>query len=273
MILARLIANEAHVPIEQVMLLRRANENINKLLASGGSVEDYTFMQPTGSKYDYTHPDKVPVKLVAVISHDKIYAVYRVLGVKREGTTYSLTSEAHKRFDIERGKAERPAKLYNMESVNSACLRLPVTGWEGARSRTAVQRFDGGFFEAIEVEVPIVLLEEEVLLNELDNGIKESLAGNAAQRKSRLANAPKFARRIEVRSFAFIRNPDVVAEVLFRANGKCEICKSSAPFLHRTDRTPYLEVHHKIRLADFGEDTVANAVAACPNCHRREHYA
>lgn len=35
---------------------------------------------------------------------------------------------------------------------------------------------------------------------------------------------------------------------------------------------PTLEVHHLRRLADGGSDTVANAVALCPNCHREIHY-
>jgi 5-methylcytosine-specific restriction protein A len=67
------------------------------------------------------------------------------------------------------------------------------------------------------------------------------------------------------------RNPDVVAAVLERANGHCERCRNPAPFL-RSDGTPYLEVHHSIGLADGGPDTVANALALCPNCHRELHY-
>ncbi|HXU34436.1 MAG TPA: HNH endonuclease [Thermoanaerobaculia bacterium] len=33
-----------------------------------------------------------------------------------------------------------------------------------------------------------------------------------------------------------------------------------------------MEVHHRIRLAYGGEDTVENAVALCPNCHREAHH-
>ncbi|MFJ5366858.1 HNH endonuclease [Pectobacterium punjabense] len=75
-----------------------------------------------------------------------------------------------------------------------------------------------------------------------------------------------------IQSEYFIRNPDVVAEVLIRANGKCERCDSNAPFLRRRDNTPYLEVHHKTPLAEGGEDTVENTTALCPNCHRYLHY-
>lgn len=91
-------------------------------------------------------------------------------------------------------------------------------------------------------------------------------------RKQRL----KEARQIPVRSSAvvtvFVRNPYVVADVLERANGTCERCKDPAPFCREKDGTPYLEVHHKIRLADGGHDSVDNALALCPNCHRELHY-
>ena len=63
-----------------------------------------------------------------------------------------------------------------------------------------------------------------------------------------------------------------MAEVLVRARGVCDACKKSAPFVRRSDGTPYLEVHHKTLLADGGEDTVDNAMALCPNCHRQEHF-
>nr|WP_246290727.1 HNH endonuclease signature motif containing protein [Paraburkholderia fynbosensis] len=71
---------------------------------------------------------------------------------------------------------------------------------------------------------------------------------------------------------AFRRNPDVVAEALFRAAGTCEGCGSVAPFIRRADGSPYLEVHHRLPLAMGGEDTISNAVALCPNCHRAAHH-
>jgi 5-methylcytosine-specific restriction enzyme A len=60
--------------------------------------------------------------------------------------------------------------------------------------------------------------------------------------------------------------------VLLRANGKCDDCGADAPFLKRKDNRPYLEVHHRVQLAADGDDTVENAMALCPNCHRRQHY-
>ena len=64
----------------------------------------------------------------------------------------------------------------------------------------------------------------------------------------------------------------VVAWVLEQAKGVCEVCKKPASF-KRDNGTPYLEVHHVKPLAKCGPDTPCNAVACCPDCHRRLHYA
>lgn len=69
----------------------------------------------------------------------------------------------------------------------------------------------------------------------------------------------------------YVRDPRVVAWVLTQASGHCECCEVPAPFT-REDGSAFLEVHHVQRLADGGEDTVNNAVALCPNCHRELHY-
>jgi 5-methylcytosine-specific restriction protein A len=70
----------------------------------------------------------------------------------------------------------------------------------------------------------------------------------------------------------FLRDPAVVAWVRAQALGKCEKCGDPAPFSTPSGQ-PFLEVHHVRRLADGGSDTVTNAVAVCPNCHRRCHFA
>lgn len=78
-------------------------------------------------------------------------------------------------------------------------------------------------------------------------------------------------KRILNESDQFLRDPKVKAWVLIEADGNCENCRDSAPFI-KADGTPYLEVHHLKRLADGGSDTISNAVALCPNCHREFHY-
>ena len=102
--------------------------------------------------------------------------------------------------------------------------------------------------------------------------VAKSLKDSTESRRDRLAAGPKISPPRLVTTLVFTRNPDVIAEVLLRANGKCEGCGGHAPFFRKSDNSPYLEVHHKIQLAAGGEDTVENAIALCPNCHRRSHY-
>jgi len=99
-----------------------------------------------------------------------------------------------------------------------------------------------------------------------------SLRDEASARLKRLSTADRLPKQKLVSTTVFLRNPDVVAEALLRAGGVCEGCLKPAPFFRRSDHTPYLEVHHKIRLIDGGEDVLENVLALCPNCHRRLHY-
>lgn len=70
----------------------------------------------------------------------------------------------------------------------------------------------------------------------------------------------------------FYRDPEVKTWVLKTSKGSCDYCEAKAPF--RDDHAqPFLEVHHVIPLAEGGPDTISNAVALCPNCHRAFHHA
>ena len=66
------------------------------------------------------------------------------------------------------------------------------------------------------------------------------------------------------------RDPYVAEYVKRRAQGICDLCSEPAPFKDKNGR-PYLESHHVDWLANGGEDTIYNAVALCPNCHRKIH--
>lgn len=73
-----------------------------------------------------------------------------------------------------------------------------------------------------------------------------------------------------VTSTVYARDPLVKAWVLENAKGVCEGCGNPAPF-NTSIGEPFLEVHHMVQLADGGADIITNAVALCPNCHRRCH--
>lgn len=102
--------------------------------------------------------------------------------------------------------------------------------------------------------------------------ISRAKKDTSAARKQRLANAPRIPKTRIVSTRVHERNADVIAEVLHRARGTCKCCGQKAPFKRSPDGEPYLEVHHIVPLAADGEDTVENAVALCPNCHRNEHH-
>lgn len=112
-----------------------------------------------------------------------------------------------------------------------------------------------------------------VFESELEREVSKSRKSLPSDRQKRLQNAPRIPEQIMVTTTVFRRNADVIAEVLFRAGGACEKCQQPAPFMRRSDGSPYLEVHHKVPLSTCGEDTVANAIALCPNCHRAAHFA
>jgi hypothetical protein len=118
---------------------------------------------------------------------------------------------------------------------------------------------------------PLEPLNLDHLREELEAQVKESTS-NPSARKKRLETAPTKPEQIKITIITYRRNADVIAEVLERANGLCELCKTPAPFIRTSNGTPYLEVHHQKRLADDGDDSVANAIALCPNCHRKSHY-
>lgn len=104
------------------------------------------------------------------------------------------------------------------------------------------------------------------------NKIEKARKLNRKLRQSRLKKSDPTPKKAIVSRTVFHRNQYVIAEVLERANGECERCKKKAPFLKDADQSPYLEVHHKVPLAEGGDDTVENAIGLCPNCHRHAHY-
>lgn len=123
---------------------------------------------------------------------------------------------------------------------------------------------------------PAYIADRNMTLAELQNQQDaELLSAITMSRKKRLkilSESEPIPEKITVSQSVFKRNQYIVAEVLDRAAGVCENCHKPAPFLKDHDRSPFLEVHHKKPLAEGGEDTVENAIALCPNCHRHAHH-
>jgi 5-methylcytosine-specific restriction protein A len=82
--------------------------------------------------------------------------------------------------------------------------------------------------------------------------------------------APKKPGKRNTNTTSFHRNEFVSENAKRRAKGICQLCNEPAPF-NDSDGNPFLETHHIVWLAREGEDSIANTVALCPNCHRRMH--
>jgi 5-methylcytosine-specific restriction protein A len=86
----------------------------------------------------------------------------------------------------------------------------------------------------------------------------------------RAEHAPSEPGRQHVEATRFTRDPHVAELAKRRAGGYCQLCGRSAPFNDKYG-APYLETHHIVWLSRGGRDSTENAVALCPNCHRRMH--
>ncbi len=115
-------------------------------------------------------------------------------------------------------------------------------------------------------------LDPKTLDQTFEREIKASTNDSKQRRQERLKQANKKPISTFAQTRIFLRNADVVVEVLQRANGVCDYCDQPAPFLKDSDGQGFLEVHHICPLADNGDDTIENAVALCPNCHRQAHH-
>jgi 5-methylcytosine-specific restriction protein A len=120
------------------------------------------------------------------------------------------------------------------------------------------------------------IIEELILENEsrrgelrvsFDEKVKQIRKRKSLRKPQGETNPPQK----KIKTTFYVRDPEVVAWLLENSKGTCESCSGPAPFTKVTGDF-YLEVHHLRRLADGGSDTVSNAAAVCPNCHRELHY-
>ncbi|WP_228761180.1 HNH endonuclease [Vibrio gigantis] len=105
-----------------------------------------------------------------------------------------------------------------------------------------------------------------------ERDVNKSLNDSSEKRQGRLSSKSKTPRVVYRLVKDYSRDPDVVAEALYRANGRCEKCQAKAPFKKRSNGQPYLEVHHIIPLSQGGLDSLSNVISLCPNCHREVHF-
>ncbi len=100
--------------------------------------------------------------------------------------------------------------------------------------------------------------------NTIERYNNEAIKQKAIEYSKRMLNKSYVSK-----THVYSRNELVSEYVKHRSQGRCDLCDNKAPF--EIDNKPYLECHHVLSLSDGGLDTVFNAVALCPNCHRKIH--
>ncbi|HHW7447101.1 TPA: HNH endonuclease [Pasteurella multocida] len=160
-------------------------------------------------------------------------------------------------------------QLYPLKIIRALAHRSHTSA---VNTRQAAKELKDLGFEAIDIQTNSIYPNQD-FDSEFDKKVKKALKDDSEKRQQRLDR-----KKLKKPSYSFVkirqfhRDPDVVAEVLYRADGICESCKKPAPFNRKADNMPYLEVHHIIPLSQNGDDTVSNCIALCPNCHRKIHF-
>jgi 5-methylcytosine-specific restriction enzyme A len=144
-------------------------------------------------------------------------------------------------------------RMQNISYVMTLLGRDWVTGLKPAKNVGANVITD--------IQAILAELESEKVLREVPLQPYRVAPVGEAQPEAFLTEVQRYARMGTVRG-----------NVLALAGGRCEACDKPAPF-NGADDQPFLEVHHVRPLAQQGSDTVANAVALCPNCHRAAHHS
>ena len=173
--------------------------------------------------------------------------------------------------------------IYPVSNIGQWTDNLAYSSISFAECKSAIRRMASYFGKSIRPSILIEVVKGYEptrvlgyafgdLAKKLNDDVSESIKLSQKARLARLAKASPMPNKVTVQTTVFLRNPDVIAEALCRAEGRCGSCGGAAPFSKNSDQSPFLEVHHKLPLSEGGEDTIENTIALCPNCHRQEHF-
>jgi 5-methylcytosine-specific restriction protein A len=192
-------------------------------------------------------------------------------------------------------RLELAGELYNKSEVNRQLREGPLAGRTKASVEFRMQNISAALYE---LKMPYIAgylparnigsavkekMVELLRLNDIEfltayvptadvNALSSKVATLRKQAFLTMPPGSKHPQLTVKTTSSYVRDPAVKAWVLNAAKGVCEGCDNPAPFIGN-DGLPYLEVHHVMPLASHGSDTTTNAVALCPNCHRRCHYS
>ncbi|MDP4302962.1 HNH endonuclease [Leptothrix discophora] len=269
--MATYVSIETSVTPDCIMLIRHANSQISTIAQFGVSIEDYTKFQPEGGRFDFHCTNRHrPAEIAVVIVADHVHEIYRIGPHHQRGSSHDQKFVGRSYWAFQQSKDPRILRKFDLTPIANKCNGQRVSGYAG-RERNAALHSGTPMFWEIGLDVEVAHSLKTALDGHLEREIEKSTK-NRQERLDRLSRANPTPKLALVSSYVMERNPDVIAEALYLANGKCQSCGSAAPFIRRSDHSPYLEVHHRVPLAEGGPDTVENAIALCPNCHRRFHF-
>jgi hypothetical protein len=252
--LVDLVRQETGANDSEIVLLRHFN-SIDRLVELGGSLDEFTALQPTGTKWDFWADGKPRIQIVVVIVHNVVSAVYRVFGVEAEGTFDALATHALRQFDIDCNlyKKDQPTRRFKMIPVPCTATNATITGWEG-KERNPIIRSNAGFFQKIKVDLPdgVRLTEEAVTSGKLFEGAVCRVTVNA------------YERNLMARS-----------QCIAHHGPTCVVCGFSFGAVYGSLAEGFVHVHHVKALSEIDReyevDPVADLKPVCANCHAIIH--
>lgn len=200
-----------------------------------------------------------------------VQAYLLMLRLELNGEPYSKAEENRQLREGPLAGRTKASVEFRMQNISAALneLKMPyIAGYLPARN----------IGSSVKEKMVRLLMQNDIefLKPYVPTADTDSLSAKAASlRKQAFLKIPAGSKHPQLAvktTSSFVRDPAVKAWILKTANGTCEGCNSLAPFTGN-DGLPYLEVHHVMPLASHGSDTPTNAVALCPNCHRRCHYS
>jgi 5-methylcytosine-specific restriction protein A len=202
-----------------------------------------------------------------------VNAYLTMLSYEQTNTQYSKTEIRRKALESFLKGRTAGSFEYRMQNISAVLYKanLPyITGYKPAINVGAsVLKKISALLTEMQVITPNIYkpTAEEKTLDFQTNILRKKIntkiipTGNQKPKKTKIS------------SETYIRDPLVRAWILEHSSGICESCGDEAPFHTETSNLPYLEVHHLISLSNNGADSIENAIAVCPNCHRRLHYS
>lgn len=151
---------------------------------------------------------------------------------------------------------------------------LKIAGTLNFQSDKNVYTFeiDNGFLRPQAMTEAPTGADSQVLASWLEENERRAASLQISELAERAALADPVAQKIELTgaNTTYLRNSYVAAYIKKLADGICDLCKQTAPFLSANSE-PYLESHHVTWLSRGGRDSLDNVAALCPNCHRKMH--